>query len=156
MIVVNLTTRKIGPIYYIQLPNKKFVFLNSARAAFDLLESRSAIYSDRPRPQMPDLAGRTVSVFLTPFSHPRFKILRRLLQDGLSARAVKTYRPIQVQENRVFLRLLADSPDDFRAHIRRSVFFFFELFFGFFKKSLQVCQRHCRQSYLWISSYGQR
>ena len=117
----SLITAEQGPIYYIQLPNKKFVFLNSAKVAFDLLESKSAIYSDRPRQQMTEMAGRTRSIFFAPFTHPRFKILRKLLQDGLNKRAVKTYRPIQVQENRLLLRALAESPNDFRAHIRRSV-----------------------------------
>jgi len=110
-----------GPIVYIQIPNKKLVFLNSAKVAFDLLDSRSSIYSDRPRPWMPYLAGRHLSIFFTPFPDPRFNVLRKLLQDGLNPRAVKSYRPIHIKENRVLLRALAQSPNDFRAHFRRLV-----------------------------------
>jgi len=97
-----------GPIVYIQIPNKKLVFLNSAKVAFDLLESRFSIYSDRPRPWMPYLAGRQLSIFLTPFPDPRFNVLRKLLQDGLNPRAV-------------LLQALTQYANGFRAHVRRLV-----------------------------------
>jgi hypothetical protein len=48
-----------------------------------------------------------------------FRVLRRLLQDGLNPRAAKNYRPIQMKEARVLLKALAEHPDDFLAHIRR-------------------------------------
>ncbi|CAA7259346.1 unnamed protein product [Cyclocybe aegerita] len=67
-----------------------------------------------------ELAGRKHSVFLSSFDNPRFKTFRRLLQTGLNARAAKGYRPIQVQECQVLLQGLANSPEDFMAHIRRS------------------------------------
>ncbi len=118
---IKLTRTQKGPIFYIQMPNKKLVFLNSAKATFDLLEARSSIYSDRPRPWMSYLAGRQLIIFLTPCPDPRFNILRKLLQDGLNPRAVKSYRLIHVKENRVLLRALAESPNDFRAHVRRLV-----------------------------------
>jgi len=70
---------------------------------------------------MPYLAGRQLSICLTPFTDPRFNVLRKLLQDGLNPRAVKSYRPIHIKENRVLLRALAQYPSDFRAHVRRLV-----------------------------------
>lgn len=66
-----------------------------------------------------ELAGRKKTIFWTPFSDPRFKAYRRLLQAGLNSRASKTYRPIQNQEAQVLLKSLVDSPKDFAAHIRR-------------------------------------
>ena len=37
-----------GDLLYLQVPTQNFVVLSSAQAAFDLLEKRSDIYSDRP------------------------------------------------------------------------------------------------------------
>ena len=65
------------------------------------------------------LADRRLSIFRTSLSHERFKTLRRLLQDGLNPRAVKSYRSTQLQENMVLLNALVNNPSDFRAHIRR-------------------------------------
>ena len=96
------------------------VFLNSAQAALDLLDSRSSVYSDRPVMWMAgELAARKLSVFRTQFTDPRFKVLRRLLQGGLNPRAARSYRPIQMEETQVLLNALVDSPQDFAAHIRR-------------------------------------
>ena len=66
-----------------------------------------------------EIAGRKRSIFLTPFTDPRFKISRRLLQTGLNTRASKSYRPIQTQETQTLLQNLANNPEDFATHIRR-------------------------------------
>jgi len=71
----------LGPIVYFRLFNRKSIILNSGRVALDILDARSAIYSDRPVNWMAgELAGRKRVIFLTSFMDPRFKILRRLLQ----------------------------------------------------------------------------
>lgn len=99
---------------------KKTIILNTGKAALDLLESRSSIYSDRPpNPNLTVLLGRDMSVFNISFLHPRFKRYRKLLNSGLNPRAVQTYRPIQEQETMTFLRGLLETPDKFVAHIRR-------------------------------------
>ena len=66
-----------------------------------------------------ELAGRKPSIFRTSSTDPRFRALRRVLQDGLNPRAAKTYRYIQMKEAHVLLKALAHFPDDFLAHIRR-------------------------------------
>jgi len=110
-----------GPIVYFRVLRNKTVVLSSGKVALDLLESRSVIYSDRPKFWMAgELAGRKHQIFLTPFSDPRFKPLRKLLQTGLNPRASKTYRPIQTQETQVLLKGLLNSPAEFRGHIRRN------------------------------------
>ncbi|KDR77596.1 hypothetical protein GALMADRAFT_245744 [Galerina marginata CBS 339.88] len=110
-----------GPIIYFRVMNKETIVLNSGKVALDLLESRSAIYSDRPVSWMEgELAGRKRSVFRTSLLDPRFKMFRRLLQNGLNARASESYRPIQTTETQTLLQGLANSPEDFSAHIRRN------------------------------------
>lgn len=44
-----------GDIVYIDIPTQPIIVLGSADAAFELLEKRSDIYSDRPRLVMDDL-----------------------------------------------------------------------------------------------------
>jgi len=100
--------------------NHKTVVLNSAKVATDLLEARSSIYSDRPTLWMDgELGGAKKSVFLTSLSDPRFRVLRRLLHNGLNPRAAKSYRQIQAQEALVLLKSLLKSPDQYGAHFRR-------------------------------------
>jgi len=111
-----------GPLVYFQVFNKKTIVLNSAKATLDLLESRSSIYSDRTTLWMGgELSGREKSVFITSFADPRFKMLRRLLQTGLNARAAKSYRPIQEQETQILLQNLSNAPGNFMSHIRRYI-----------------------------------
>ncbi|PPQ89805.1 hypothetical protein CVT25_007410 [Psilocybe cyanescens] len=110
-----------GPIVHFRVFNNHTVLLNTAKAVFDLLESRSSVYSERPTQWMAgELTGRKYGVFMTSFSDPRYKVMRRLLQQGLNSRASKSYRPIQMQETLVLLQGLADNPRDFAAHIRRN------------------------------------
>jgi hypothetical protein len=46
---------RYGDIVYIDAPQQKFVILGSASVVNDLLERRSAVYSDRPTPAMMNL-----------------------------------------------------------------------------------------------------
>ena len=93
----------LGPIIYFRLFYKKIIVLNSGKVALDILEGRSAIYSDRPMNWMAgEIAGRKRSVFFMSLMDPDFKISRRLLQTVLNTRASKSYRPIQIQETQTF------------------------------------------------------
>ena len=47
--------RKYGDFVYANVFGKSIIILNSAEAALDLLEKRSASYSDRPRLPMLEL-----------------------------------------------------------------------------------------------------
>lgn len=115
-----LTYVYAGPVVLIRVFRKKTIILNTGKAVLDLLESRSAIYSDRPETSpFNTLIGSGLSVFSISSHHPRFKIYRKLLHSGLNPRAVQTYRPIQEQETRTFLQGLLNSPQNFVSHIRR-------------------------------------
>ncbi|KAF9461984.1 cytochrome P450 [Collybia nuda] len=110
-----------GPLVYFRTFNTRFLVLNSSKTALDLLETRSAIYSDRPRAWMLGvLAGRESAVFTVSFSHPRFKIYRKLLHSGLNVRAVREYSAIQMQETKTLLKGLVQTPENFVAHIKRN------------------------------------
>lgn len=109
-----------GPLVYFRMFNTRVLILNSGKSALDLLETRSAIYSDRPKAWMLGvLAGRELAVFTVSFLHPRFKTYRKLLHAGLNPRAVREYSGIQMQETRTLLKGLIQTPENFVAHIKR-------------------------------------
>ncbi|KZT21317.1 cytochrome P450 [Neolentinus lepideus HHB14362 ss-1] len=108
-------------VIFYRIYGRKTVVLNTLRAATDLLDVRSNIYSDRPIVWMRDeLVGRKMAVFNIPAQHPRFKVYRRLLNSSLNPRSVQGYLQIQDDERRILLEGLATTPDDFIAHFRRN------------------------------------
>ncbi|KIJ13210.1 hypothetical protein PAXINDRAFT_13960 [Paxillus involutus ATCC 200175] len=110
-----------SPIVFYRIFGRKFVVLNTFKAANDLLEARSNIYSDRPMAWMyNELVNRKMGVFFISSQHPRFKAYRRLLHAGLNPRAVGYYDEILDDERRTLLRNLKSKPDDFMAHLRRA------------------------------------
>jgi hypothetical protein len=94
--------------------------MNAAKPVLDLLEARSANYSERPKAWMLGvLAGREMAVFTVSSRHPRFKKYRRLLHSALNPRAVGEYRAIQMQETKTLLKGLIQTPENFVKHIKR-------------------------------------
>jgi hypothetical protein len=96
------------------------IVINSLKVAMELLDTRGAIYSDRPSSTMfGDLLDRRNSVFFVSYASERFRQYRRLLQSQLNPRAASTYVPLQTEELRKFLQGLLRTPDKFRTLIRR-------------------------------------
>ncbi|KAH9919878.1 cytochrome P450 [Amylocystis lapponica] len=112
--------KQYGPLLFLRVFTRKILVLDSVQAAVDLLDSRAAIYSDRPLQYViNELAGRKMAVFHTSHLHPRFKKYRKLLQSGLNPRAVQSYRPILEAEAHMLLQKLAQSPEAFMSHTKR-------------------------------------
>ncbi|KAH9943944.1 cytochrome P450 [Amylocystis lapponica] len=110
-----------GPMVFFRVFRRKVMVLNSLQAAIDLLDNRSSIYSDRPVLYSGrGLDNRKLAVFSISSQHPRFKKYRRLLQSGLNLRATQSYRHVLEDEMQVLLRGLANTPENFVAHIRRN------------------------------------
>ena len=94
--------------------------LNTYKAANDLLEVRSSIYSDRSTTTMyGELIGRKLAVFNISSQTPRFRAYRRLLHSSLNPRVITEYQELQTREMHVLLRNLAAEPERFVAHFRR-------------------------------------
>ncbi|KAJ7216242.1 cytochrome P450, partial [Mycena rebaudengoi] len=109
-----------GPIFTLRIFSQTHIVLNSSKAVLDLLEARSAIYSDRAVSWMlSNLAGRTV--FQLSFLDPHFPKYRKMLHSGLNKHATKAYRPIQDHQLKNLLQGLVESPDAFPAFIKRLV-----------------------------------
>ena len=129
----------LGDIIYFNVLGKHFVALGSLQRITDLLEERSANYSDRTR--MPMVMELYVSDHfhirhIKKFVHCRmgwdfaapfmpygawWKKHRRAFQEYFHANELNKYIPIQKREVHTFLRRLLVTPDDFINHIHQWV-----------------------------------
>ncbi|KAJ6527877.1 cytochrome P450 [Mycena vulgaris] len=83
------------------------VLLSSLEAAEDLLDKRSAIYSDRPRGHMLELMGGTF-MFGMQLIH---LIFRRHFHHELNAVSARRFRSLEIQQAHDLLRRMLDNPD---------------------------------------------
>ncbi|KAA1473750.1 cytochrome P450 [Dentipellis sp. KUC8613] len=93
------------------------VVINSKTAAKELLERRSAIYSDRPTPIMIKLLGWDFNLAWIPYSD-KWRVRRRILHENFHAQAVLAYRPLQKTKIRGFLKGVWRDPEQFGCYIR--------------------------------------
>ncbi|OBZ74906.1 O-methylsterigmatocystin oxidoreductase [Grifola frondosa] len=96
------------------------LILSSVQAAQDLMDKRSAKYSDRPRfVLLGELMGWDAVLAHMTYGD-RSRKYRKWIHDALQAKAVlKSYYPLQRRESCVLLSGLFESPEAYVAHIRR-------------------------------------
>jgi hypothetical protein len=95
------------------------VVLNSAKAANDLLDKRSSIYSDRPHMAMAgELIGWDHSISLTPYN-TQFRETRRLAKGILGPGAVGAFEGLQDRVCTRLMEKILTTPEQFLAHIRQ-------------------------------------
>ncbi|KAF8599312.1 cytochrome P450 [Ceratobasidium sp. AG-I] len=111
---------KYGDVAYARVLNQDIIVLNSREAAFDLLERRSTMYSTRPSLVMAnEIVGWKLTLGTMTYGS-RLKHTRRLLQEGMSLRAMEELWPLQEEEALKFVQRLLDSPNEFIQHIRQA------------------------------------
>ncbi|KAI0675604.1 cytochrome P450 [Trametes maxima] len=110
--------KQYGDVVYLQLFQTPTIILNSVEAARDLLDKRSAKYSDRPRMVLLDeMLGGGASVFAMRYIDPRFRRHRRWLQEGVGTRSkLNEYQYIQQREMMKLMRNLLERPGEFTDH----------------------------------------
>jgi len=119
-VAMELGERYNSDIVYLNVLGADHIILNSNEAISDLLDKRSAIYSDRPHFPMIELMGAyTWSLPLVHYGD-RWRSSRRLLHEFLNARATNNYDDQQHYYSRDFILRIADSPDDLWDHIKFS------------------------------------
>ncbi|KAH8114934.1 cytochrome P450 [Phellopilus nigrolimitatus] len=91
-----------GDVIHTNIIGHPIIILNSAEAARDLMDKRSANYSDRP-----------ISILHGDITQ------RRFMQQYLSPQAVISLRPLQAEQVRILLKNLLDCPEEFRNHINQ-------------------------------------
>ncbi|TFK48755.1 cytochrome P450 [Heliocybe sulcata] len=113
--------RTWGDIVYVNLLGQPMVFLNSVKAANDLLEKKSLIYSDRPSlPMACDLVHADWMIGLHRFGDEH-RAMRKLAHSFMGTRAIaERFAPFVEQETARFLKMLLRKPDDFAGLIRRT------------------------------------
>ncbi|KAI0336742.1 CyP450 monooxygenase [Cubamyces sp. BRFM 1775] len=109
--------KKYGDLVYLDAFGQPILILGTHEAAVDLLEKRSAIYSDRTASPIVELGGFDwVMVFIG--YGPLWRRHRRAIHRFFNPNSVKQFRPIQRQSVANFLMQLLSTPDDFSEHIR--------------------------------------
>ncbi|KAF8156552.1 cytochrome P450, partial [Crassisporium funariophilum] len=107
-----------GKVAHLRIPGSTMIILNSAQAATDLLEKRSAIYSDRAPSDVFMLMGWVNNMVFFPYGK-RFHKHRKMLNEYLSHEKCENYLHIQSLEARRLLQNLLDTPENFNDHLNR-------------------------------------
>ncbi|KAG5718859.1 O-methylsterigmatocystin oxidoreductase [Termitomyces sp. T112] len=111
--------KQYGDIVYLHVLGQGLVFLNSPEAAFELLDKRGSIYSDKPYLVMTgDLCGCKNMVAFTGYSD-QSKRQRRLMHKAFGLPVIPSYYPLLQSETHGFLRRIVASPLNYVAHTRR-------------------------------------
>ncbi|RDB18010.1 hypothetical protein Hypma_000693 [Hypsizygus marmoreus] len=103
--------KKYGEIVHLQVLGRSIVVLNSFQAAVDLLDKRSANYSDRPKLPIFEMMGFLHSLAFMRYGKD-FRMHRRMVQQSFGKGISKAYRPIQAREARLLAQKLLSSPDN--------------------------------------------
>ncbi|KZT68589.1 cytochrome P450 [Daedalea quercina L-15889] len=105
-------------VIYLNLAGTPVVILNSADAAYELFERRSALYSDRPKMTMlNDLVGCDWHFVFMGYGN-RWRERRRVFHQYFHPSAAMQHRPRALRGARFLLNCLLDAPDDFMGHLR--------------------------------------
>ncbi|KAM5343546.1 hypothetical protein ACJ41O_012083 [Fusarium nematophilum] len=93
-------SKQYGPVMHLSMGGQPLIILSTHQAAHDLLNRRSARYSDRPRMVMAgELITKNMHMLLRPYDE-RYKLRQRIEAPLLSLRSASTYRPLQDAESR--------------------------------------------------------
>ncbi|KAJ7482244.1 cytochrome P450 [Mycena galericulata] len=109
-----------GPIISLNLAGQPVVVLNDHQIATDLLDRRSAIYSDRPQFIM---AGEilTGGIFIAFSTYGElWKKLRRAAHEGLNHKVSQAYEPIQEREAASLLKYMIEQPELWEDNLKRA------------------------------------
>ncbi|KZV70540.1 cytochrome P450 [Peniophora sp. CONT] len=107
---------RYGDIVHISTFGKHIIMINSAQAAIDLLEKRSAIYSDRPHFPLIDLAGQGFNFGFMPYGKAWSS--RRRTFAAYFGRSFPDIYPSHHSAVMHLLHNLRANPRDFMEHVR--------------------------------------
>ena len=111
---------RVGDVVYLNVLGQEMIILNSSKAAVDLLDKKSATYSDRPVVMMcGEIIGWNKSLALTQYG-PRFREFRKYMSKLFGTRAsVEKFEPLQEKEIGKFLVRVLNDPGSLVQHIRK-------------------------------------
>ncbi|CAE6477703.1 unnamed protein product [Rhizoctonia solani] len=146
-------------IFYLEILGQKLLVLNSAEAASEILDKRSALYSDRPPiPMVTDPALMNWSKLPSIVRYgDLWRNYRRIMNNWLNVRAVSQFNDLQERQARLLLQRLLSATDHAEPfeHVKNEFFFamassMFELAYGYklqgpqdeFYKEAQLAAHH--------------
>ncbi|KAI0700086.1 cytochrome P450 [Cytidiella melzeri] len=112
-------SEKYGPIFSLNILGQQIVVLNTSKAAADLFDRRSNIYSDRPRLIM---AGEilTGGIFMVFARYGEvWRKMRRASHESFNPRAAEKYQPIQAESAAHAVSRIIASPQSWEENIKR-------------------------------------
>ncbi len=108
-----------GPVYSLILGTKTLIVLSSDEAVKELLDRRSAIYSDRQDMYIGQtLCSDGLRMLMMRYG-PTWRMIRKMTHGLLNVQAARSYVPYQVLENKQMLYEILETPARFLDHIRR-------------------------------------
>ena len=107
-----LIARPVGDIFALDLPGQYIVVVDSPQLILDMLEKKSAIYSDRARAVFGgEVVGWENAVILQHYSD-RFREYRKFMAQFMGNKAqVARFNPVTTAATRKFVRNVYDDPD---------------------------------------------
>ncbi|KAL0063098.1 hypothetical protein AAF712_010006 [Marasmius tenuissimus] len=110
-----------GDICSVTVLGQTIVVLNSLKAAVDILDKKSSIYSDRPILQMGgELVGWKNTLALLPYGD-RFRRYRKIFHRLIGSPAtMRQYHPALELETQRFLQRVLRTPSNVQDHIRKT------------------------------------
>ncbi|KAF8841012.1 cytochrome P450 [Paxillus ammoniavirescens] len=109
---------RYGDIFIISVLNQDIIVISSEKIAQDLLDRRSAIYSDRPYLATRDPFGWSFNFGWSPYGD-KWRSQRRMFHQVFRADAALAFRPLQLREARQLVSDILKSPVDYALHIQR-------------------------------------
>ncbi|KAJ6616719.1 cytochrome P450 [Mycena sp. CBHHK59/15] len=111
--------KKHGPILYLNIAGTHTLVLCSHKVATDLLDRRSAIYSNRPRNIVSSiLTGGNVFALAQPTM--LWRRMRRAAHENLGPETVKQYHISQEHDSLLLVSQILHDPESFHDHICRA------------------------------------
>ncbi|GBE81550.1 Multifunctional cytochrome P450 monooxygenase af510 [Sparassis crispa] len=107
-----------GDMFYLNVLGQSLLVVSSFKIATDLLEGRSANYSDRPRSPSLELMGWDWALTLLEYGH-KWRRHRKLMQEYLNIKKLPDYYPLHIRETHLMLKNILARPAEFDWAIRR-------------------------------------
>ncbi|KAG0702315.1 cytochrome P450 [Suillus ampliporus] len=113
--------KKYGDISHISVLGQHVIVVNSVKAAMDMMDKKSTIYSDRPvLPMGGELVGWKHTLVLLPYGNS-FREYRKNFHRVIGSHAaLDIFKPIEEVETHRFLKRVLANPDQLQAHVRHT------------------------------------
>ncbi|EJD46775.1 cytochrome P450 [Auricularia subglabra TFB-10046 SS5] len=111
--------RKYGPIFRLKLFQRNVIVLSDLKIAIELLDKRGAIYSNRPKFYMSEMAGWEWDA-ANMMHGDEWRARRRLVHLKFYGNTISHLHGLIRRTTIEFASNLLKTPDDFEHHIRRS------------------------------------